>query len=95
MLEYATGESPDGTVYLSVRESQGDDHRALAEALEQPGPLRPGPVAYRGDGTVRETSVGPASAVQAAVESVPETMGVDVLAVGEYDAGRLDPLTSS
>ena len=55
-----------------------------------PDPRATGPVEYRSDGTVRLVVVGPTAAEQAAVEEVPETDEVEVLAVGERLAGRID-----
>jgi hypothetical protein len=81
---------PDDSFYLYVRERLSGDDRDFSEAFAQPGLLLLLPVEYRPDGTVRATAVGPAAAVQAAVDSVPGTMGVEVLSVGEYAAGRVD-----
>ncbi|MEF8908268.1 MAG: helix-turn-helix domain-containing protein [Haloarculaceae archaeon] len=81
---------PDDSFYLYVREDLAGEDRAFASAFSQPGLLLLTPVEYRTDGTVRLTAVGPAEAVQAAVEDVPETMGVEVVSVGEYAAGRVD-----
>lgn len=88
--EYTLDTCPDESFYLYVRETLTADDRAFSEAFSQPGLVLVPPVSYRADGTVRVTAVGPADAVQSAVEDVPETMGVDVRAVGEYLAGRVD-----
>ncbi len=90
VTEYALDACPDESFYLYVRERLTPDDRAFSAAFSQPGLLVVPPIAYRADGTVRVTAVGPADAVQSAVEEIPETMGVDVLAVGEYLAGRVD-----
>lgn len=89
--EYAVSPRPDGTFYVYVRGEVRPSGREFADAFAQPGVLIIPPVEFRADGTVRVTAVGPATAVQAAVESVPEAMDVDVRAVGEYFAGRVDP----
>ena len=75
---------------MYVREDLAGEDRAFSAAFSQPGLLLLTPVEYRTDGTVGLTAVGPAEAVQAAVEDVPETMGVEVVSVGEYAAGRID-----
>jgi hypothetical protein len=88
--EFELSACPDDGCYLYVRAALTDRDRAFASAFAQPGLVVVTPVEYRTDGTVRVTAVGPAETVQAAVDAVPETMGVDVRAVGEYFAGRVD-----
>ena len=90
LRDYAISECTDESFYLYVSADLAGDDRSFADAFSQPGLLVVPPVEYRDDGSIRLTAVGPAGAVQSAVESVPETMGVDVRAVGEFDAGRLD-----
>jgi hypothetical protein len=87
---YELSPCPDDSFYLYVREALSGEDRDFSSAFSQPGLLLLTPVEYRTDGTVRLTAVGPADAVQAAVEDVPETMGVEVVSVGEYAAGRVD-----
>lgn len=89
--EFDLSPCPDGSFYAYVRAGMTDRDRAFADAFSQPGLIVVTPIEYRADGTVRLTAVGPAETVQAAVEAVPEAMGVDVRAVGEYSAGRIDP----
>lgn len=81
----------DGSFYLYVREAMGQESQAFADAFSQPGLIVLTPIEYRSDGTVGLTAVGPAETVQAAVDAIPETMGVDVRSVGEFALGRLDP----
>lgn len=88
--EYVLDTCPDDSFYLYVRERLTDDDHAFAAAFSQPGLLLVMPVVYRADGTVHVTAVGPAAAVGSAVEEIPETMGVEVRAVGDYLAGRVD-----
>jgi len=90
VLEFEIGPCPDESFYLYVWAEINPGERAFADAFSQPGLLVVTPVEYRADGTVRVTAVGPADTVQSAVENIPETMGVDVLAVGEYFPGRID-----
>lgn len=87
---FELGRCADDSFYLYVRETLAGEDRAFSEAFSQSGLLLVLPVIYRPDGSVQVTAVGPADAVQAAVEAVPETMGVEVLTVGEYTSGRLD-----
>jgi len=49
------------------------------------------PIVYRADGSVRLTAVSPTDTVQAVVNVIPASMGVDVRTVGEFALGRLDP----
>ena len=90
VLAYECSPCPDDSFYLYVREELAGQDRAFSGAFTQPGLLLLMPVEYRTDGTVRLTAVGPADAVQAAVEEVPGEMGVEVRAVGEYGAGHVD-----
>ncbi len=62
----------------------------LVDALTRAGLVVVSPVAYRTDGTVGLTLVGPGGTVQQAVETVPDGVSVDVREVGEYDSRRLD-----
>lgn len=82
---------PDTSFYVYVRSTMSNTEQALAGAFSHPGLLVVTPVEYHPDGTVRVTAVGPADAIQTAVDAVPETMGVEVEAVGDYAGGRLDP----
>lgn len=88
--EYELDSCPDDTCYVYVRDAMTEEDRRFADAFAQPGLLVLMPVEYRSDGTVRVSAVGPAAAVQAAVDAVPDKMGIDVQQVGEYRAGRLD-----
>ena len=87
---YELSPCPDDSFSLYVREALSGEDRQFSAAFSQPGLLLLTPVEYRTDGTVHLTAVGPAEAVQAAVEDVPEAMGVEVVSVGEYAAGRVD-----
>ena len=87
---FEIGPCADDSFYLYVRETPSETDRAFSGAFAQSGLVLLTPVVYRDDGSVHVTAVGPAAAVQAAVEDVPETMGVEVLTVGQYDAARLD-----
>lgn len=90
LLDSAWSRCPDDSFYLYVREAMGPDDRTFSAAFSQPGLLVLTPIEYQADGTVRLTAVGPAGAVQSAVDDVPGSMGVDVVSVGEYAAGRID-----
>jgi hypothetical protein len=87
---FEVGPCADDSFYLYVRERLAGEDRAFSEAFAQSGLLLVLPVTYRPDGSVHVSAVGPANAVQTAVESVPDRMGVEVLTVGEYTSGRLD-----
>lgn len=91
VTDFELSPCPDTSFYLYVHAKLPPADRAFADAFTHPGLLVVTPVEYRSDGTVRVTAIGPAETVQAAVEAVPETMGVEVLTVGGFRAGRLDP----
>jgi hypothetical protein len=90
IVEYELSACPDDSFYLYVREEVPEHAREFVGAFAQPGLIGVLPVEYRADGTVRLTGVGPAEALQNAVDGTPEGMDVEVLEVGEYDARRLD-----
>ena len=48
------------------------------------------PVVYRADGTIEVAVVGPNDVVQATIEALPATTGADVVALGSYEAHRLE-----
>jgi predicted DNA binding protein len=88
--EYAISTCPDETFYLYVQDSPSATGHDLVDALTRAGLVIVSPVAYRADGTVGLTLVGPGGTVQQAVETVPDGVSVDVREVGEYDSRRLD-----
>lgn len=88
--EFAVTQAADDTFYLYVYETVPDVDRAFADAFAQPGLLVQMPVEYRADGSVHVTAIGPAAAVQRAVETLPDAMRVDVEAVGTFVPGRID-----
>jgi len=90
VVDYALSACPDETFYLYVRDRPSDVGSGLVDAMTRSKLCPASPVAYRADGTVRLTLVGPGEAVQAATEAVPDGIGVDVLSLGEYDSRRLD-----
>lgn len=88
--EYAISTCPDETFYLYVQDTPSETDHDLIRAVTQTGLVVVSPVAYRADGSVGFTLVGPGDAVQRAVEAVPDGISVDVREVGEYDSRRLD-----
>ncbi|EMA19129.1 helix-turn-helix domain-containing protein [Haloarcula argentinensis] len=88
--EYAISTCSDETFYLYVQDSPSATGHDLVNALTRAGLVIVSPVAYRTDGTVGLTLVGPGGTVQQAVETVPDGISVDVREVGEYDSRRLD-----
>ncbi|EMA15568.1 bacterio-opsin activator [Haloarcula sp. JP-Z28] len=88
--EYAISTCPDETFFLYVQDSPSATGHDLVDALTRAGLVIVSPVAYRTDGTVGLTLVGPGGTVQQAVETVPDGVSVDVREVGEYDSRRLD-----
>ncbi|MBX0322083.1 helix-turn-helix domain-containing protein [Halomicroarcula sp. F13] len=90
VVEYAISTCPDETFYLYVRDRPSDTGGELVEALTTAGLVVVSPIAYRSDGTMDLTLVGPGGTVQRAVEAVPDGVGVDVREVGEYDSSRFE-----
>jgi hypothetical protein len=88
--EYALSPCPDDSFYLYVCGRPTDSDTDLIDAFTQAGLVIVSPVAYRDDGTVGLTLVGPGGTVQEAVETAPDSVSVDVREVGEYDSRRLD-----
>ena len=88
--EYEISPCQDESFYLYAREQLTDHGAEFVGTFARPELVGIMPIEYHGDGTVRMTAVGPAEALQAAVEEAPAGMSVDVLEVGEYDARRLD-----
>jgi hypothetical protein len=90
VLEYAISTCPDETFYLYVRDRPSETGRGLVDALTTAGLVVVSPVAYRADGTMALTLVGPGGTVQRAFEAVPDGVGVDVREVGEYERHRFE-----
>ena len=90
VAEYAISTCPDETFYLYVRDRPSGTDRDLVDALLQVGLVPVSPVAYRADGTVDLTLVGPGRTVQRALEALPAWATVDVREVGMYSSRRLD-----
>lgn len=90
VAEYAITTRPDASFYLYVRDNPSASDRELVDAFTQAGLVVVSPIAYRGDGTVTLTLVGPGQTVQRALDAVPPDITVDVREVGEYDSRRLD-----
>nr|WP_226377483.1 helix-turn-helix domain-containing protein [Haloterrigena turkmenica] len=90
VLDYELAPCRDDSFYLYVRESLTGADRTFVNAIEQPGLIIIPPVAFRADGTIRLTAVGPDEAIQTAVDDVADMAHVDVRSIGTYCAGRID-----
>ena len=90
VVEYAISTCPDETFYLYVQDRPSETGRSIVEALTTAGLVVVSPVAYRADGTMELTLVGPGGTVQRALEAVPDGVGVDVREVGEYESHRFE-----
>ena len=90
VVEYAISTCPDETFYLYVRDRPPETDRDLVDGLLQVGLVLVSPVAYRADGTVEFTLVGPGETVQRALDALPDEITADVREVGEYASRRLD-----
>jgi predicted DNA binding protein len=102
MIFHVEGESPEAytaaiedvesVVSSQVYERQRDTDRRLMAAYSDDSLVVVPPVAYRSDRSMVFTLVGTGEAIQTAVSKTPDEVGVDVLHVGDYDAGAVDPL---
>ena len=90
VLEYAVSTCPDGTFYLYVRDRFSEADRGIVDAVTTAGLVSVSPVAFRADGRMELTLVGPGETVQRAVDAVPDGIGVDVREVGEYDSSHFE-----
>lgn len=90
VLEFELALCPDESFYLYIRERISEDDQEFTDAFSQPGLIIVRPIEYRSDETIQLAVVGPSDAIQAAVDDIPETNGVEILAVGEYLASRID-----
>jgi predicted DNA binding protein len=86
--EWATEAAPTNgrgeRFFVYVRTRLRDRERSYHDALDRDGVLVVPPVELRADRTVRLTLVGPADPLRAAVEGLPDRVGVDVLRTGSY-----------
>lgn len=89
--DYAVSACPDESFYLYTRDALSEDGRTLADAFARVGLVLLYPIAYRADGTVCFTLVGPGEIVQDALGDLPAGIDPDVREVGEYTHRRLDP----
>ncbi|WP_225333267.1 helix-turn-helix domain-containing protein [Halomicrobium urmianum] len=89
VTEYAVSPCPDDSFYLYTRDELSPEGQRLADAFATVGLVLLYPVAYRADGTIRVSVVGPGETVQAALADLPAGVAPDVLEVGEYGHRRL------
>lgn len=92
--EWTSQADDDGTgFYLYVRTSLRDREAGYREALNRDSVLVVPPVDLRSDGTVRQTMVGYSDQLTAALEGLPEEVGVEVLRTGTYEREDGAPLS--
>ena len=91
VLEYEISVCPDDSFYLYVRDRFSETGRGIVDAVTAAGLVGVSPVAFRADGQMELTLVGPGGTVQRAVAAVPDGIGVDVREVGEYASHRFEP----
>lgn len=70
--------------YLYVHADIDGLDRGLADAIDRPGVLLVPPLEYRMDGTLVASLVGPADALTATVEAIPEALDPEVLELHPY-----------
>jgi predicted DNA binding protein len=92
--EWTSQADDEGTgFYLYVRTSLRDREAGYREALDRDSVLVVPPVELRSDGTVRQTMVGYSDQLTAALEGIPEEVGVEVLRTGTYEREDGAPLS--
>ncbi|MBX0302183.1 helix-turn-helix domain-containing protein [Haloarcula salinisoli] len=91
ILEYAISTCPGESFYLYVRDRLSETGRSIVDAVTAAELVGVSPVAFRADGTMALTLVGPGETVQRSVEAVPDGIAVDVREVGEYASHRFEP----
>jgi predicted DNA binding protein len=92
VVSYRVSDRDAGSFYLYVHERQRDTDRRLMAAYSDDSLVVVPPVAYRSDRSMVFTLVGTGEAIQTALSKTPDEVGVEVLHVGDYDAGAVDPL---
>ena len=70
--------------YLYVHADLDGLDRGLADAVDRPGVLLVPPLEYRMDGTLVASLVGPAEALSATVDEIPDALDPEVLHVRPY-----------
>jgi len=70
--------------YLYVHADIDGLDRGLADAIDRPGVLLVPPLEYRMDGTLVASLVGPAEALSATVEAIPDAIDPDILQIRPY-----------
>lgn len=91
-VEEWTTEPTENGFYVHVRTQLRERERRYSEALNRESVLIVPPVTLRADRTVRQTMVGPAEELTAAIEALPDGVDIEVLHTGTYrhrDASRL------
>jgi predicted DNA binding protein len=88
-----TTEGGDGGFYVYVRTALREQEAGYREALDRESVLIVPPVELREDRTVRATLVGESDELAAALDGLPEGIGVEVLRTGTYDRADGSPLT--
>jgi predicted DNA binding protein len=92
--EWTSQADDEGTgFYLYVRTNLRDREAGYREALDRDSVLVVPPVELRSDGTVRQTMVGYSDQLTAALEGLPEEVGVEVLRTGTYEREDGAPLS--
>jgi len=80
----------EGGFYLYVREALPERDLELATALDRDGLLVVPPITYREDGKAEFSLAGEPTAVQDAVDAVPEPIDVEILEIGRYRGQPFD-----
>jgi len=86
------GDGGDG-FYLYVRTALREREAGYRQALDRDSVLVVPPVELRSDRTVRQTMVGHSDQLAAALEALPEAVGVEVLRTGTYEREDGAPLS--
>lgn len=87
VLAWETTAAPNG-FHAYVRTRLRPQEEEYRQALDRESVLVVTPVELRADRTVRQTMVGEADQLSAALEALPPTLSVEVLWTGRYRRGR-------
>lgn len=93
-IEEWTTEPANEGFYVYARTRLRERERLYHEALDREAVLIVTPVELRADRTVRQTLVGPAEELSAAVEALPDDLDVEVLHTGRYRREDASPITA-
>lgn len=96
MLAYDLLPAGDDVFYVYIRDATTDAARELFEVVTEPPLVVVPPIEYDPDGTVSYSAFGPATAIQRAIERIPDPVSAEVTEIGGFRAvpGLLEALVT-